>query len=297
MLYRKYVYEIIYRDEEIKLKLTVLVDNNTIIDRYFLGEPGVSYFIQDDDYNILFDTGYSDIFIKNAIKMNIDINNINSVVISHGHNDHTWGLPYLITHYNENVMEEMKCSKPRIIAHPRAFLNKWVSEAGDIGTMVSEEKLSRHFNMILSKDPIQLTDKIVFLGEIERKNDFEGKLPIGKTVHNTSEIDDYVLDDTALAYKSENGLVIITGCSHSGICNIIEYAKQVCKDDRILDVVGGFHLLNPTKEVITKTCKYIKENNIVKVHAGHCTDLKSKIELSRVTSVEEVGVGLVLEYN
>lgn len=182
----------IYRNEEIKLKLTVLVDNNTIIDRYFLGEPGVSYFIQHGDYNILFDTGYSDVFMKNAAKMNIDINNINSVVISHGHNDHTWGLPYLIKHYNENAMEGIKSNKPRIIAHPMAFLNKWDSESKDIGTMVAEEKLSRHFNMILSKEPIQLTDKIIFLGEIERKNDFESKLPIGKTGYDDSELDDYV---------------------------------------------------------------------------------------------------------
>ncbi|KOF56578.1 beta-lactamase [Clostridium sp. DMHC 10] len=274
------------------MKLTVLVDNNTIIDRYFLGEPGVSYFIQDDNYNILFDTGYSDVFIKNAYKMNIDINNINSIVISHGHNDHTWGLPFLIKHYSEST----RYNKPKLIAHPMTFLNKWVSDAEDIGSMVSEEKLKRHFEVNLSKNPVWLTDKVVFLGEIERKNDFENKLPIGKMEHSGGEIDDYVLDDSALVYRSAEGLVIITGCSHSGICNIIEYAKKVCSDDRIVDVIGGFHLLNPSREVITKTCEYMKQNNINKVHAGHCTDLKSKIELSKVTNIKEIGVGLTLEY-
>lgn len=274
------------------MKLTVLVDNNTIIDRYFLGEPGVSYFIQDDNYNILFDTGYSDVFIKNAYKMNIDINNINSIVISHGHNDHTWGLPFLIKHYSEST----RYNKPKLIAHPMTFLNKWVSDAEDIGSVVSEEKLKRHFEVNLSKNPVWLTDKVVFLGEIERKNDFENKLPIGKMEHSGGEIDDYVLDDSALVYRSAEGLVIITGCSHSGICNIIEYAKKVCSDDRIVDVIGGFHLLNPSREVITKTCEYMKQNNINKVHAGHCTDLKSKIELSKVTNIKEIGVGLTLEY-
>lgn len=275
------------------MKLTVLVDNNTIIDRYFLGEPGVSYFIQDDNYNILFDTGYSDIFIKNAYKMNIDINNINSIVISHGHNDHTWGLPYLIKHYSESA----KYNKPKLIAHPMAFLNKWESDLGDIGSMVSEEKLRRHFEMNLSKNSVWLTDKILFLGEIERKNDFENKLPIGKVEYDGCEMDDYVIDDSALVYKGENGLVIITGCSHSGICNIIEYAKKICDDNRITDVIGGFHLLNPSEEVLTKTCEYMKKNNINKVHAGHCTDLKSKVQLSKVTNVEEIGVGLVLQYD
>lgn len=252
----------------------------------------MSYFIQDDNYNILFDTGYSDVFIKNAYKMNIDINNINSIVISHGHNDHTWGLPFLIKHYSEST----RYNKPKLIAHPMTFLNKWVSDAEDIGSMVSEEKLKRHFEVNLSKNPVWLTDKVVFLGEIERKNDFENKLPIGKMEHSGGEIDDYVLDDSALVYRSAEGLVIITGCSHSGICNIIEYAKKVCSDDRIVDVIGGFHLLNPSREVITKTCEYMKQNNINKVHAGHCTDLKSKIELSKVTNIKEIGVGLTLEY-
>lgn len=275
------------------MKLTVLVDNNTIIDRYFLGEPAVSYFIQDGDYNILFDAGYSDAFIKNAYKMSVDINNVNSIIISHGHNDHTWGLPFLIKHYSESAIY----NKPKLVAHPLAFLNKWISNSNNIGSMVSEEKLSRYFDMTLTKKPMWLTDKVVFLGEIERKNNFENKLPIGKTEHNGCEVDDYVLDDSALVYKAEDGLVIITGCSHSGICNIIEYAKKVCADNRIMDIVGGFHLLDPLSEVLTRTCEYMRKNNINTIHPSHCTDLKSKIELSKVTNVEEVGVGVILEYN
>jgi 7,8-dihydropterin-6-yl-methyl-4-(beta-D-ribofuranosyl)aminobenzene 5'-phosphate synthase len=71
------------------MKITVLVDNNTMIDRYFQGEPGVSYFIECDDKKYLFDTGYSDIFLRNATKMGINLLALDAVVISHGHNDHT----------------------------------------------------------------------------------------------------------------------------------------------------------------------------------------------------------------
>lgn len=279
------------------MKLTVLIDNNTFIDRYFYGEPGVSYFIQDGDTNILFDAGYTDAFIRNARKMNINLNNINSVVISHGHIDHTWGLFDLIKVYTEATIEKIKYNKPNLIAHPLAFLNKRLSEDEEIGCIITEDKLSKHFNMILSKNPVWLTDKLVFLGEIERKNDFENKMPIGKVQYNGNEIDDYVLDDSALVYKSSKGLVIITGCSHSGICNIIEYSKKICEDDRIVDVIGGFHLLNPTEELLKYTCEYMKQSNVNKIHAGHCTDLKSKIELSKYANLKEVGVGLVLEYS
>lgn len=278
------------------MKLTVLVDNNTIIDRYFYGEPGVSYFIQEDDISILFDLGYSDIFIKNAYKMGISLNNLDFTIFSHGHNDHTWGLFQLIKFYTEASIEKINCKKPQIIAHPLTFYNKQISEGEQIGSVITEKKLSKYFHMILSKEPVWITDKLVFLGEIERKNHFENKVPIGKIQYNHELIDDYVLDDSALVYKSLKGLIIITGCSHSGICNIIEYSKKVCGDNRVADIIGGLHLLNSPKDLLQCTCDYLRRNNINEIHPGHCTDLKSKIQLSKVTNVNEVGVGLVLEY-
>jgi 7,8-dihydropterin-6-yl-methyl-4-(beta-D-ribofuranosyl)aminobenzene 5'-phosphate synthase len=279
-----------------KMRLTVLVDNNTLIDRYFYGEPGVSYFIKDEGQRILFDVGYSDVFIKNAQKMNINLRDIDFLVISHGHLDHTWGLDPLIRLYTEAMIEEINYRKPTLIAHPLTFLTKMLNGLEEVGSIISEEKLSRHFQIKLSKEPVWLTEKLVFLGEIERRNDFEAKSPIGQVVKDNLEEDDYLMDDSALAYKSPRGLVIITGCSHAGICNIVEYAKEICEDDRIVDIVGGFHLLDPPEEQLQGTLKYMKELQPTEVHACHCTDLNSKIVLSRVVNLKEVGAGLTLEY-
>lgn len=278
------------------MKLKVLLDNNTLIDRYFFGEPGVSYLIEDESVNILFDTGYSDAFIRNAQKMNTSLMNLDFLVISHGHIDHTWGLVPLIKLYTEAKIESIKYNKPTLIAHPYAFLYKEYEVDQEIGSLISEEKLSKYFNMNLSKEPVWISDKIVFLGEIERKNDFENKIPIGKFEVNGVKVDDYVIDDSAMVYKSSEGLVIITGCSHAGICNIIEYAKKICKEDRIADIVGGFHLLDPSKEQLEGTIEYFEKEDINEVHACHCTDLKSKIELSKVVNLKEVGSGFTLEY-
>ncbi|WP_417204562.1 MBL fold metallo-hydrolase [Acetoanaerobium sticklandii] len=77
------------------MKLTVLVDNNTFIDQYYLGEPAVSYYIEDEEIRLIFDTGYSDIFISNAKLLNIDLEKLTHIALSHGHNDHTRGLMYL----------------------------------------------------------------------------------------------------------------------------------------------------------------------------------------------------------
>ena len=70
------------------MKLKVLVDNNTYIDQYYYGEPAVSYYIEDEDTNLLLDVGYSDIFMKNANALDVDLESVNTIVISHGHDDH-----------------------------------------------------------------------------------------------------------------------------------------------------------------------------------------------------------------
>jgi len=243
----------------------------------------------------LLDVGYSDILIKNAQKMNIDLRTLDYVVLSHGHLDHTWGLDPLVRLYSESQIEGLPHKRPTILAHPLTFFSKKFDEM-EIGSLISRDKLSKNFPVKLSKNPIWLTERILFLGEIERKNDFEGKKPIGSIIKPEGEEPDYLYDDTALACKSPQGLVIITGCSHSGICNIVEQAKKLCKEEKVIDIVGGLHLLDPSKEQLRGTLEYMKELNPKQMHACHCTDLNSKIALSKVVNLKEVGVGLVLEY-
>jgi len=243
----------------------------------------------------LLDVGYSDIFIKNAQKMNIDLRTLDYVVLSHGHQDHTWGLDPLVRLYTESQIEGIPHKRPKVLAHPEAFFSKIIDDM-EIGSLLSRDKLSKNLPVELSKDPLWLTEKILFLGEIERKNDFEGKKPIGSIIKPEGKEPDYLYDDTALAYKSSQGLVIITGCSHSGICNILEQAKKLCKEERVIDIVGGLHLLDSSKEQLQGTLEYMKKLNPKQMHACHCTDLNSKIALSKVVDLKEVGVGLVLEY-
>src|SRR5882762_9853170 len=101
------------------MKLTVLVDNNTLIDRYFIGEPAVSYYIEVDGKRILYDVGYSDAFIRNAQKLHINLLNLDYLVLSHGHLDHIWGLDQLLRMYTEADIEGVELTKPQIIAHEK----------------------------------------------------------------------------------------------------------------------------------------------------------------------------------
>lgn len=273
------------------MKLTVLIDNNTLTGSQYYGEPGLSYYIEDNDTKILFDTGYSDIFLHNSLKMNISLNDLDYLVISHGHDDHNRGLKYLIEYFQKTKVNK----KPTYISHPLVFTPR-VLDSKNINYVVEKSLLEQSLSIKLSSTPIWLNKNIVYLGEIRRRHSFENNHPIGKKIIDKDESDDFLYDDSALVYKSNKGLVIITGCSHSGICNIIDQAIEVCDDNRILDIIGGFHLLNPSEEQISKTVEYIASIRPKALHACHCTDLSSKIKLSSSAPLKEVGVGLKLEY-
>ncbi len=276
------------------MKVHILVDNNTLIDQYYLAEPGFSVLIEGDDSRSLFDTGYSDIFIRNALKMGLDLTHLDYLVLSHSHLDHTWGLEPLIRYYSELKIAGIPHSKPALVAHSQTFISVTEDGFGEFGSLMSKDKLAKHFQLELTDQPRWLSDRLVFLGQIPRENDFESMIRFGKK--DGSDEGDWVIEDSALAYKSEDGLVIITGCSHAGICNIIEYAKMVCAENRINDVVGGLHLQNPSEKQLQGTLDYFNKLGLKRIHACHCTDLKSKIALSEVVEIKEVGVGLSLTY-
>ncbi|MGG1663940.1 MBL fold metallo-hydrolase [Brevibacillus sp. NRS-1366] len=275
------------------MKLTILVDNNTLIDHYFIAEPAFSAFIEADGKRILFDTGYSNAFLKNAQKLAIDLRKLDFIGLSHGHVDHTWGLFHLAQHHFEARLENLPFHSPTIIAHPQAFQSKLVPNLGEIGSIISEQKLAHHFPIKLSEEPVWLTENLVFLSTIPRSFDFEGHDTIGFLDDGTP---DNLIDDTAFVYKAKEGLIIIVGCAHAGICNIVEYAKKVCGTDRIVDIVGGFHLLQTEENQLVKTVNYFEQLKPLKLHACHCTGLQAKIALASVTNIQEVGVGLTLRY-
>ncbi len=278
------------------MNISILVDNNTFTGQFFVGEPAVSYFIETDDKKILFDAGYSDAFLANAQKMKVEIWNMDYVILSHGHLDHTWGMPSLMKVLEEKSNLRTNKNKPVLITHPATFTNRRLKKTRDIGPNTTSNLLSKQFDMRLSSTPVFITEKLVYLGEIPRVTAFEAKKPLGSVVTDKGETPDFLMDDSALVYRSGEGLVIITGCSHSGICNIVEYAKRIMKEDRILDIIGGLHLSKPSKTQLSGTLDYISELKPLKMHACHCTDLQSKIALANVANLIEVGSGMVLEY-
>ena len=116
---------------------------------------------------------------------------------------------------------------------------------------------------------------------------------IGTVEKDGQKTEDYIIDDTALAYMGEKGLSIITGCSHAGICNIIEYAKKLTGVEKVQSVLGGFHLFH-VDDRAKATISYLKEENIPELYPCHCTSFAVRAALHQESPVQEVAVGTEL---
>lgn len=281
-----------------QLKITVLVDNTTLTDQYFLGEPGLSLLIATEEKKILFDTGYSDALLLNAEKMDIDLLDLDMVVLSHGHPDHTGGMFPLIRHLARAGRRGVQKKIPSLIAHPHCFYPRQKTPGPDTWHVLPEQDVSGQFSVITTTGPLWLTKNLVFLGEIERTTGFEPFHPEKRKIvmPDGRKTADLIRDDSALAFCTDEGVRIITGCSHSGICNIVEQARSVCNQRKVTDIIGGLHLLSPGRTRLKKTGEYLQALDLKSLHACHCTSLASTIALAGYCPVQETGVGMKISW-
>jgi len=258
------------------MKLTVLNDNAP--GDVCGSEHGLSYLIEADKA-ILFDTGASDLFLKNASLLNLDLNLVDTVVLSHGHWDHGNGLKYL--------------KSKTLITHPDSFQKKYrKKDKSYIGLPFSKDEATKKFNLITSKKDYKISDQITFLGQIPRLNNFESKSTSFALEDGT---EDFVHDDSAIIVKTSKGLVIISGCAHSGICNIIDYAIKLTGNSKVYGVIGGFHLKKNNAQT-KQTIKYFNNLNIKKIYPSHCTALPALAAFHQTFNTKQVLSGDIIYF-
>jgi 7,8-dihydropterin-6-yl-methyl-4-(beta-D-ribofuranosyl)aminobenzene 5'-phosphate synthase len=260
------------------MKITVLTENRA--GGRFLAEHGLSYLAEIDGQKILFDMGHSDVFLKNAQKLGIDVHHeIKKVVLSHGHWDHGDGLQF-----TEQKM---------LIAHPASFLKRFrKSDHSPVGLSMTKELIQKKFNLVETAQPFKISENLYFLGEVPRLNDFESQTTSFQLEDGS---DDFVPDDSALAAVVGNELVVITGCSHSGVCNICEYAKNVTGISKIKAVIGGFHLKLQNRQT-SETIQYFKKNAVEGLFPSHCTELPALAAFYHEFKIPEVKTGMILTF-
>ncbi|WP_299578758.1 MBL fold metallo-hydrolase [uncultured Sunxiuqinia sp.] len=260
------------------MKLSILTDNTA--GSHFLAEHGLSYLIQVDGMNILFDTGHSDVFRQNASKLGIDLQQeVSLIVLSHGHWDHGNGLRFLQ-------------GKP-LLTHPEAFIRRFrKKDRSPLGLALSYEEINQQFALTTSAKPYRISDRIFYLGEIPRTTPFESQ---STPFEQENGADDFVPDDSALAIVNHGKLIVISGCAHSGICNICEYAKQVTGVQTIDAVIGGFHLKSQDEQT-RQTIRYFEQENIRTLLPSHCTELAALAAFHAAFGIVQAKTGQIISF-
>jgi 7,8-dihydropterin-6-yl-methyl-4-(beta-D-ribofuranosyl)aminobenzene 5'-phosphate synthase len=220
---------------------------------------------------LLFDTGSSvGGLVHNLRALGVDPGEIETIVLSHGHFDHTIGLNGLAGE-SENL--------PPLVAHPDAWLTRRIAIPGrepiELPTTSVEKVRAAGFRVIEEREPSSLLDGgLLLTGEIERTTEFERGMPVQQALRDGEwQPDPLMRDDQALvAHLRDRGLVVITGCGHAGLINTLRYARKLTGIDRIHAVVGGFHLATPVFEPsIPPTVEALREMDPRVVAPTHCT--------------------------
>jgi len=255
------------------INITTLTENTATLG--CIAEWGLSLFIDVDGYKILFDTGGGLSAIYNAKVLDVDLTDIDKIVISHGHFDHTGGLLDIL---------KLKNGRTDVLGHPDMWSKKYSckKDLGDrfIGIQADKTQFEKAgANFKLSKEPVWLNDNIVISGEIPMITDFEEIDSNLFVKHNDELIPDPLADDQSIGIKTEKGLVIILGCSHRGMINNIMQLQKLTKEEKVFCVIGGTHLIAATDHRIAMTIKALDNINMEKLGVSHCTGFKASAEL------------------
>lgn len=251
------------------MKITTLIENEAGHNKELKNEFGLSLFIEDEDISLIFDTGKSGDFIFNAQKLQIPLNNIKHVVLSHSHFDHTGGIRKLVDTFNNkftlHISKTFFEEKHRITGVIHEFLGNNFNEK-----YILDKGININY---IDTDEFKLSKNITLFTNFNSLNNFETP-----TRYYFRKIyDDYILDsmedELVLGIDTSKGLLIVCGCSHIGIANIVENIK--CRTQKkIYGIIGGLHLSKASDERIEKVLKYFDECNIEFFGVSHCTGEK-----------------------
>lgn len=249
-----------------KAEIAIIV-NNVSDCPGLLSEHGLSMYIKAGQSRVIFDAGQDiSVFENNARKLGIDMSCVNTVVLSHGHYDHTGGIPGVLAATGEvDLYAHPGISKTRYSVREERIKSIGIS----LDSYTAIKKLPEN-KLHLSEESVKLSEIVGLTGYIPRVTDYEdngGPFYFDKD----GEKPDPISDDQALWIQTAKGLVVCAGCSHSGIINTLRYAQKVSGWKNIHAVIGGLHLVNAADERIEKTIAALDEFQLDLIVPCHCT--------------------------
>ena len=258
-----------------KTRLTILCENSVGVPFDVIGEHGFACFVETERGDYLFDTGQGFGILPNAMALGKDLKKIDAVMISHGHYDHTGGLPAVL---------KLRGTVP-VHGHPDMFVERFFEFGGKrraIGIPFRRswlESLGADFR--LDAGMTEVGQGVFLTGEIPRKTPFEkGDANMTARMEDGRVVDpDPILDDLSMVVDSEKGLILVLGCAHAGMVNIIEHVMARTGRDRIHAIIGGTHLGFSSEAQFDETLKAIDRYHIEKLGVSHCTGLMKASQL------------------
>ncbi len=256
-----------------KIKATVLCENCVFFNTGVIAEHGWAVYLETDQGSFLFDTGQGIGIINNAHHYHKDLSNLQGIIISHHHHDHTGGLLRVLEY----------SGKVKVYAHRDLFKNSYSVTNGvekNIGIPFRREILeSKGAEFVFNTDLTEIVPGLLLSGEIPRKTSFETGDKKLLLKDEKGYVQDKMPDDQTLIADTEKGLVIVLGCSHSGIVNIINYAIEKTGQRHIHAVFGGTHLDRASEETKTRSIEVLKQFDIERIGTSHCTGLEAAMQL------------------
>ena len=255
-------------------KLTVICENSVGTAKKAIGEHGFSCLIETDAGRYLFDTGQGAGLLRNSSVLGLDMDKLDGIILSHGHYDHAGGL-----------IDALGMTSPiEIFGHPDIFSERlWVGlhEQLDIGIPFSRKQLElmgASFN--LSCEFREISPGLWLTGEVPRVTAFESGDPHLQVAGRAGELGpDPLADDCSVVIDSDRGLVLLLGCAHAGLVNIMHHVLEKTGRDRIYAVIGGLHLAPASDAQFAGTVEAIRSLRVERVGVGHCTGLRRSAEL------------------
>ncbi len=247
------------------VRITVLVENTAESPR-LLAEHGLAFWVEIGSQCVLYDTGQGGVLVSNAYHLKISLSQLDAVVLSHGHYDHTGGLP--------NALRGNR--SPAIYAHPKALEPKFaksrsggVEEVG-IPNACDRFLLQRRDRLVMTDGATPLSNGLIVTGSVPRETEFEDTGGPFFLDAQCRKIDPLV-DDQAVFFESTRGTVVLLGCAHAGVINTLRYVRNLTGGRPIHAVLGGMHLVGASTERLERTIDALREMDIDYLGPAHCT--------------------------
>ncbi len=274
------------------IRITVLVENS-VHRQGLVAEHGLSFHVQCGERSLLFDTGQTDLAVINAETLRLPLDRVEAIVLSHGHYDHTGGVPAML-----DVVPTA-----RIYLHPAAFENKFsrnhAGSARQIGMSDCVAQAIRHraCGFIETKGRTEIMDGVFATGEIPRATAYEDT---GGAffLDAAGTCPDPLVDDQALVIDLGRSVVLLLGCAHSGVVNTLDHVQRLTNGKPVSAVIGGLHLGSASEERIQQTIARLRDAQLEMLAPAHCTGWPATAQLWQAFPdlCRPAGVGAVFEF-